>query len=125
MLGMTELSRPMDNCLGYFKTITKTGLHAIEHDALLASCKILTPTAELLFFLFKEYKNLRQAGTVILCLTIEDLCQQVEEYILKPSEGTVVVKFLRGLKPNIARLVQMLHLMDGGRLLSKGQGIDF
>ena len=56
---------------------------------------------------FKEYENLKQESTVIDYVSRLKTCvSKLKNTFLEPSEGTVVVKFLRGLRTPIAKLVQ-------------------
>lgn len=56
---------------------------------------------------FKEYEDLRQETTVIDYVSRMRTCvNKLKGSFLEPSEGTICVKFLRGLKPMIAKLVQ-------------------
>ena len=56
---------------------------------------------------FKEYEDLKQETTVIDYVSRMRTCiNKLKGSFLEPSEGTICVKFLRGLKPVIAKLVQ-------------------
>ena len=56
---------------------------------------------------FKEYEDLEQETTVIDYVPRMRSCiNKLKGSFLEPSEDSICVKFLRGLKPVIAKLVQ-------------------
>lgn len=56
---------------------------------------------------FKEYEDLKQETTVIDYVSRLRTCvSKLKGTFLEPNEGAVCVKFLRGLKPHINKLVQ-------------------
>lgn len=56
---------------------------------------------------FKEFEDLKQETTVIDYISRMKTCaNKLKGTFLEPNEGTLVVKFLRGLKPHFLKLVQ-------------------